>query len=60
MIIDVAMPGDTKVCDEEQEKIKKYRFLKEQIIANCQIMANEKSHCDSYCSWNIRKYNNNV
>lgn len=31
MIIDVAMPGDKKVSDEEQEKIKKYRFLKEQI-----------------------------
>ena len=27
LIIDVAKPGDTRVCDKEREKIEKYRFL---------------------------------
>ena len=31
MIIDVAIPGDTRVCDKEQEKIKKYSLLKDKI-----------------------------
>ena len=31
MIIDVAIPGDTTVCDKEQEKIKKYSLLKDTI-----------------------------
>ena len=31
MIIDVAIPGDTRVCDKEREKIKKYSLLKEEI-----------------------------
>ena len=57
MIIDVAIPGDTRVCDKEREKIKKYSLFKKR---NCQIMANENSRCDSYCSWNIRNYNNKV
>ena len=32
MIIDVAIPGDTRVCDKEQEKIEKYSLVKD-IIA---------------------------
>ena len=31
MIIDVAIPGDTRVCDKEREKIKKYSMLKDEI-----------------------------
>ena len=31
MIIDVAIPGDTTVCDKEQEKIKKHSLLKDKI-----------------------------
>ena len=31
MIIDVAIPGDTRVCDKEQEKIEKYSLLKDEI-----------------------------
>ena len=31
MIIDVAMPGDTRVCDKEREKIEKYSLLKDEI-----------------------------
>ena len=31
MIIVVAMPGDTRVCDKEQEKIEKYSLLKDGI-----------------------------
>ena len=31
MIIVVAMPGDTRVCDKEQEKIEKYSLLKDEI-----------------------------
>ena len=31
MIIDVAKPGDTRVCDKEQEKIEKYSLLKDEI-----------------------------
>ena len=27
LIIDVAKPGDTRVCDKEREKIEKYSFL---------------------------------
>ena len=32
MIIDVAIPGDIRVCDKEQEKIEKYSLVKD-IIA---------------------------
>ena len=32
MIIDVAIPGDTRVCDREQEKIEKYSLLKDEIV----------------------------
>ena len=28
MIIDMAIPGDTRLCDKEREKIKKYSLLK--------------------------------
>ena len=49
MIIVVAIPGDTKVCDKEWEKIEKYSLLKRY----CQMMANEKGCCDSHCSWSI-------
>ena len=31
MIIDVAIPGDTRVCDKEREKIEKYSLLKGEI-----------------------------
>ena len=31
MIIDVAIPGDTRVGDKEREKIEKYSFLKDEI-----------------------------
>ena len=31
MIIEVAIPGDTRVCDKEPEKIEKYRLLKGEI-----------------------------
>ena len=31
MIIDVAIPGDTRVCDKEQEKIERYSLLKDEI-----------------------------
>ena len=31
MIIDMTIPGDTRVCDKEQEKIKKYSLLKDEI-----------------------------
>ena len=31
MIIDVAIPGDTRVCDKEREEIKKYSMLKDEI-----------------------------
>ena len=31
MIIDVAIPGDTGVCDKEREKMEKYSLLKEEI-----------------------------
>ena len=31
MIIDAAIPGDTRVCDKEREKIKKYSMLKDEI-----------------------------
>ena len=57
MIIDVAIPEDTRVCDKEQEKDQEIQLVKRQ---NCQIMANEKGRCDSYCSWSIRNYNNKV
>ena len=29
MIIDVAIPGDTRLCDKEREKIEKYSLLKD-------------------------------
>ena len=57
MIIDVAISGDTRVCDKEREKIEKIQLVKRQ---NCQIMANEKGRCDSHCSWSIRNYSNKV
>ena len=31
MIIDGAMPGDTRVCDKEWKKIEKYSLLKDKI-----------------------------
>ena len=31
MIIDVTIPGDTRVCDKEQEKFEKYTLLKDKI-----------------------------
>ena len=32
MIIDLAIPRDTRVCDKEREKIEKYSFLKDKIV----------------------------
>ena len=37
MIIDAAIPGDTRVCDKEREKIKKYSMLKDEIAGLCQM-----------------------
>ena len=31
MLIDVGIPGDTRVCDTEREKIEKYSLLKDEI-----------------------------
>ena len=31
MIIDMVIPGDTRVCDKEQEKVDKYSLLKEKL-----------------------------
>ena len=31
MIIDMVIPGDTRVCDKEREKIEKYSLLKDEI-----------------------------
>ena len=56
MIIDVAIPGVTRVCDKEQEK-REIQLVKRQ---NCQIIANEIERCDSHCSWSVRYYNNKV
>ena len=50
MIVGVAIPGDTRVGQEIQ-------LVKRR---NCEIMANEKGRCDSYCSWSIMNYNNTV
>ena len=36
MIIDVAIPGDTRVCDKKQ-KIEKYSLLKEEIARLLQM-----------------------
>ena len=57
MIIDVAIPTDTKVCDKKTRKDREIHFVKQR---NCQIMANEKGRCDSHFSWSIRNYNNKV
>ena len=37
IIIDVAIPGDTKVCDKERENIEKYSLLKDEIARSCQM-----------------------
>ena len=55
MIIDVAIPGDTRVCDNEWEKITKYSFLKDKIARLWHV---KKDCCNSHCSWSIRSYNN--
>ena len=57
MIINVAISGDTRVCDKEREKTEEIQLVKRR---NCQIMANEKGCCDSHCSCSIRNYNNKV
>ena len=31
MIIDLAIPGDTRVCDKERKKIEEYSLLKDEI-----------------------------
>ena len=55
MIIDMAIPGDTRVCDKEHDQ--EIQLVKRR---NWQIIANEKGRCDAYCSWSIRNYNNKV
>ena len=57
MIIYVAIPGDTRVCDKEQEKIKKYSLLKDEIVRLWQM---KKVVVNQDCSWSIRNYNNRV
>ena len=37
MIIGLAIPGDTRVCDEERGKIKKYNLLKDKIARLWQL-----------------------
>ena len=37
MIIDVAIQGDTRVCDKERDKIEKYRLLKDKIAGLWQM-----------------------
>ena len=37
MIIDVAIPADTRVCHKEREKIEKYSLLKDEIATLWQI-----------------------
>ena len=37
MIINVAIPGDTRVCDKEREKIENYSLLKEEIVRLWQL-----------------------
>ena len=37
MIIDVAIAGDTRVCDKEREKIEKYNLLKDEIARLWQV-----------------------
>ena len=44
MITDVAIPGDTRVCDKELEKIKKYSLLKDE-IAQLWQMKKVVSYC---------------
>ena len=57
MIIDIEIPGHTRVCDKKTRKDQEIQLAKRR---NFQIMANEKGRCDSHCSWSIRNYNNNV
>ena len=54
MIIDVAVQ---EIQEYVTKNNKKSKLIKRR---NCQIMANEKVHRDSHCSWNIRDYNKNV
>ena len=37
MIIDVAIPGDTRICNKEQEKNRKYSLLKDKIATLWQM-----------------------
>ena len=57
MIINVAIPGDTRACDKEREKIEKYNSLKDEIARLSQM---KKDRCESHCSWSIRNYNNRI
>ena len=47
----------TRVCDQRTRKDWEIQLVKRR---NCQIMANEKGHCDFPYSWSIRNYNNKV
>ena len=37
MVIDIEIPGHTRVCDKEQEKTKKYSLLKDEIVRSWQM-----------------------
>ena len=37
MIIDVAIPGDTRICDKERQNIEKYSLLKNKIARSWQM-----------------------
>ena len=50
MILDVAIPGDTRVSGKELEKIEKYSLLKDEIARLWQV----KKGRDSHCRWSIR------
>ena len=53
MIIDVAIPGDTRACDKEREiKLVKRR--------NCQIMADEKGRALGTITTKFEKYNESL
>ena len=55
MIIDAAIPRDTRVCEKKTRKGQETALVKSR---NCQIMAHEKGNCDTHCSWSIRNYIN--
>ena len=47
VIIDVAIPGDDRVKDNELEKLEKCRLFKDEIAS----LAHAESHCSACCYW---------